>query len=43
MVIFVIRLYYHEFYLPLKMRMTWLLARPHGCLLAALMTGFGQS
>ena len=39
----VIILYYHVFYLPLKMRITWLLARPHGCLLAALMTGFRKS
>ena len=40
---FAITLYYHGFSWPLKVRVIWLLARPHGCLLAALMTGFGQS
>ena len=38
-----IKPYYHGFNSPQKVRVTWLLARPHGCPLTALMTGFGQS
>ena len=39
----VVILYYHGFNSPPKVRVTWLLARPHGCPFTALMTGFGQS